>query len=516
MRTLEELKRTIRAGLRQISCDLVLENVKLVNVCSKEVYPTKIYILDGRVVSIEPEAQLDAAEHVDCGGLYAVPGLIDSHMHFESTMLAPEALAEFIVPAGTTTICADLMEIANVCGEAGIRAMLAGYEQLPYRMLVEVSSRVPTAPGLETNGAVMDDVSVNDIMQDETSISLGELDPSKILGEKEEYLKKIINTLRMRKIVNGHAIGRYRYFFRGAFGSSRNLSESVLQSIPLMLASLGVSIALTMSVVNIGAEGQYAMGAWAATGVALYARQLPEQMVLPAMLLAGSAAGALWCLLSMLPRILWGVNETILTLMFTYIALQWIDYWLFGTWRDPGSNMPISASLPSNALFSKFGDTRVNSAIFLALFSALVLWFVYRKTATGYRMRVIGSSPRAARYAGMKIGRAMVLAMLVSGGLAGLAGVAQVGGAAGRLYTNPADGAGYTALIISRLAKNDPLLIVLLSLFFGGLIQGSYSLQMALIPSEMSSLLQGAILLCSLASDIFVANRLVIRVKARV
>ncbi len=208
MRTFEEIKDTIETGLGTHPCDLKLEHVKLVNVFSGEIYTTSIYIKGKRIISIDPNATLEAKKTLDCGGQYALPGLIDSHMHFESTMLSPEALASVVVPQGTTTLCADLMEIANVAGEAGLKAMLDSIDRLPYRMLIEVSSRVPTAPGLETTGAVLGAKEVQEIMDWEESISLGELDPSKILFVKDEYIHKIADTLARRKIVNGHAIGR--------------------------------------------------------------------------------------------------------------------------------------------------------------------------------------------------------------------------------------------------------------------------------------------------------------------
>ena len=208
MRTFDEIKGLIEAGLGRYPCDLKLANVRLVNVFSGEVYPTDIYIKGKRIVSIDPEAGLEAERVIDCGGQYAMPGFIDSHMHFESTMLSPEALANIVVPKGTTTLCADLMEIANVAGEDGLRATLASLERLPYRMLIEVSSRVPTAPGLETNGAVLGVEEVERIMAWDESVSLGELDPSKILMVRDEYLEKVEKTLARRKIVNGHAIGR--------------------------------------------------------------------------------------------------------------------------------------------------------------------------------------------------------------------------------------------------------------------------------------------------------------------
>lgn len=208
MRTFEEIKNTIETGLGKFPCDLKLQNVKLVNVFSGEIYNTDIYIKNKRIVSIDPNADLQAEKIMECNGKYAVPGLIDAHMHFESTMLSPEALASVVVPQGTTTMCADLMEIANVAGEAGLKAMLQSMSRLPYRMLIEVSSRVPTAPGLETTGAVLGAKEVADIMGWDESVSLGELDPSKILFVKEEYIHKIADTLSRRKLVNGHAIGR--------------------------------------------------------------------------------------------------------------------------------------------------------------------------------------------------------------------------------------------------------------------------------------------------------------------
>ncbi len=208
MRTFEEIKTLIEVGLGRRPCDRKLAGVQLVNVWSGEIYETDIYIYGKRVVSIDPEAKLEAKETVDCHGLFALPGLVDTHMHFETTMLSPEALATVVVPRGTTTLCADLMEIANVAGEAGLREMLKSASRLPCRLLIEVSSRVPTAPGLETTGAVLDAEAVAQIMNWENSISLGELDPSKILFVKDEYLHKIEDTLKKRKIINGHAIGR--------------------------------------------------------------------------------------------------------------------------------------------------------------------------------------------------------------------------------------------------------------------------------------------------------------------
>ncbi len=209
MRTLSELKELVACGKGEIPCDWKLSNVRLVNVYSGEIYSTDIYIKGKRIVSIEPNAGLEALQVRDCHGLYAIPGMIDSHMHFESTMLLPEALADVVVPKGTTTLMADLMEIANVAGEAGLREMLKSLETMPCRMLIEVSSRVPTAPGLETTGAVLGAGEVDALMAWPESVSLGEMDSSKILlSGEDEYLEKICSALNRGKPANGHAIGR--------------------------------------------------------------------------------------------------------------------------------------------------------------------------------------------------------------------------------------------------------------------------------------------------------------------
>ncbi len=208
MRTFEEIRDTIETGLGKHPCDIKIRNVRLVNVYSGEIYPTDIYIKGDRIISIDPHAGLEAKEVIDGHGRFAVPGLIDSHMHFETTMLSPEALASVTVPKGTLTLCADLMEIANVAGREGLRAMLTALDRLPCRIILEVPSRVPTAPGLETTGAVLGAEEVKEIMGWDESVSLGEMDPSKILFVKDEYLHKIADTLAMGKICNGHAIGR--------------------------------------------------------------------------------------------------------------------------------------------------------------------------------------------------------------------------------------------------------------------------------------------------------------------
>ena len=208
MRSSNNIKAVVDAGLGRTPCDLKLKNLRLVNVFTSEIIPTDIHIIDGRIVSIHPEAGLEARRTEDCDGLLALPGFIDTHMHFETTLLTPETLGDVILPCGTTTLCMDAMEIANVSGIEGLRELLKSVDSLPYRAYLEVSSRVPTAPGLETTGGILGLKEVEELLDWKESLSLGEIDPSKIFIYGGEYFDKIAAAHSRRKIVNGHAIGR--------------------------------------------------------------------------------------------------------------------------------------------------------------------------------------------------------------------------------------------------------------------------------------------------------------------
>lgn len=303
----------------------------------------------------------------------------------------------------------------------------------------------------------------------------------------------------------------YTKMFKNAFGTSFSILESALQGIPLIFCSLGVSAALKMSVSNVGAEGQFCIGAFAATGIALFCPWIPDSLMIPAMLLGGFAAGGLWAVITILPRVFLNVNETIITLMSNYIALLFIEYWCYGPWRDRGgNNYPYSPLIPASARLSTLGNSRLHTGLFIGIAVAILLFLFFRYTTSGYKMRVIGDNRNAARYAGINVKKSILLAMLISGGIAGLAGVVQVGGQSWRLMPNISNGSGYTAIIIAWLSKLNPFVIVLVSVLFGGLIQGGLSLQIMGIPSNIVTMIQGVILLFVLGGEIFSRNRLVI------
>ena len=203
---MENLRKQLEAAKGLRPYDVLLENVKIVNVFTEEIMEGCIGIYGQRIVAVNPKKK-EAKTVIDGQGCYAVPGFIDAHIHIETTLLTPEALGDVIIPWGTTSLCVDAMEIANVAGMEGLQALIKDMDQLPFRLYLEIPSRVPTAPGLETTGGVLGVEEVTELLDLPQAISLGELDPSKILGIREEYLAKIAASLGKNKVCNGHAIG---------------------------------------------------------------------------------------------------------------------------------------------------------------------------------------------------------------------------------------------------------------------------------------------------------------------
>ena len=203
----EQLKRELSAALGNHPFDLILRNVRLVDVYSEQIRTASLGISGERIVAVDPPPDAPAKEIVDCNQQYALPGLIDTHVHVETTLLTPEALADVLTPWGTTTLIVDAMEIANVAGKEGLEALISDPDALSYRIYLAIPSRVPTAPGLETTGATLGVAEVAELLQLPQSASLGELDPAKILQIQDPYLEKILEALRLGRICNGHAIG---------------------------------------------------------------------------------------------------------------------------------------------------------------------------------------------------------------------------------------------------------------------------------------------------------------------
>lgn len=297
----------------------------------------------------------------------------------------------------------------------------------------------------------------------------------------------------------------YTVMLKGSLGSSYALSETLVKAIPLMLTGLGVSIAFHMHFWNIGAEGQLAMGGIAAAFVALFLQEtIPPNLLLPAMVIFGGIAGAVWGLIPAALKSTLGVNEILTTLMMNYIAILSVEYLYLGPWRDPqGYGFPGTAKFPESAWLPTLTG-RIHYGLIFALVGAVILWLILKFTKLGYEIRLIGENPKAARYSGINIGRNIVIVMLFSGGLAGIAGMAEVSGISRRLYTGLTVGYGYTAIIVAWLANLNPWGVLVVSFLMGALLIGGDQLQVAMqTPAAVAEILQGAILFFMLGGSIF-------------
>ena len=314
--------------------------------------------------------------------------------------------------------------------------------------------------------------------------------------------------------VGGDPVRSYVHIFEAAFGSVGVISDTLVKATPLILTGLACAIAFRMRLWNIGAEGQFLLGAWGASLIVLapiLPAGTPAIVLIPVMMLAGALAGGLWGLIPGVLKARLAVNEIITTLMLNYIALAWIQFWVFGPWSDAGFQQtepfPKEAWLPRLTDFADlvpaFGGLTIHLGFLFALLVTTIVWWVVSRTRWGYELRLIGDNPRAARYAGIDIGRKIIVVFFISGALAGLAGMYEVTGVVHRLQDHISPGYGFTAIIIAYLARFGPWRVVVASILFGALILAGREIQ----PSGVPAMIQGIILFCLIGSDVLVRYR---------
>ncbi len=320
------------------------------------------------------------------------------------------------------------------------------------------------------------------------------------------------------RLVGGNPIRAYAHIFEAAFGSIGQLNDTLVKAAPLMLVGLACSLAFRMRLWNIGAEGQLYMGAFGASAVVLIPLLPPDTspwIMLPTMMVAGILAGALWGAIPGFLKAKLNVNEIITSLMLNYVAFAWNNYWIFAHWNESGFQMsptfPRSAWLPRLADYAEqvpfFSGMTLHLGIVFSLAAVFLIWFILYRSRWGYEIRLIGDNPRAAQYAGLNIVRNTVLVMMLSGGLAGLAGMAEIAGVVHRFQERISPGYGFSGIIVAWLAKLNPFAVVLVSILFGGLILAGREIQ----PSGIPSMLQGIILFCIISSEVLVRYRFSIR-----
>lgn len=305
-------------------------------------------------------------------------------------------------------------------------------------------------------------------------------------------------------MVGANPLKAYSVMAAGAFGSLYNISEVLVKAIPLILCGLAVAISAKILIWNIGGEGQLAVGGIGSAAIALFlSPHLPSFLVLPLMVLAGFIAGGLWASISGFLKARIGVNEILTTLMLNYVAIYWLEHLYFGPWRDPtGMGFPGTAIFPESAWLPRFPQTRVHLGLVFGIVAAILLQVILWRTRWGYEIRVIGENPKAARLARMKTTQYILWVMFVSGGLAGLAGMAEASGIHYRLQQGLAVGYGYIGIIVAWLSKLHPTGLILVAIFLASLLVGGDQLQSVMhLPSSVGLVLEGTLLFFVLGSD---------------
>jgi ABC-type uncharacterized transport system permease subunit len=306
-------------------------------------------------------------------------------------------------------------------------------------------------------------------------------------------------------------IKAFNVFFVEPVSSVYGVGELLLKTTPLLLCALGLAVGYRSNVWNIGAEGQFTLGAIAGGGVGLYCSQWLGSACMPAMLVSGALGGMAWAAIPAFLRVRFRTSEIFVSLMLVYIAQLLLSYLVHGPWRDPaGQNFPQSPPFSDHATLAALIDgARVNAGFLIALALAALSWWFGSMTAAGFRMRVGGLAPAAAAYAGISERRNVWLAMMIGGATAGIAGVCEVAGPVGMLQPVISPGYGFAAIIVAFVGRLHPVGIVLASLLMSALYLGGESAQVELqLPASVTGLFQGTLLFFLLAAELFIHFRL--------
>jgi ABC-type uncharacterized transport system permease subunit len=306
-------------------------------------------------------------------------------------------------------------------------------------------------------------------------------------------------------------IGAVREIFISPLVNSYKWQDLAVKAAPLIIIAVGLAISYRANVWNIGAEGQYIVGAVVGTGVGLATNSMTGVWIMPLMMLAGAAGGAAYAAVPAFLRVRFRVNEILTTLMFTYVAVYILNYLVFGPWKSP-----TSMGQPQTVLFSAdqslpyiIPGTIVQLNAPIAIVVALVAWVVFSRFVFGFQIRVVGAAPHAARYGGFSADRTVWLALLISGALAGFAGVLEAMGPFGRLVPQFPTNYGFTAIIVAFLGRLHPIGVVLAGLIIALSFVGGEVAQITIkLPFAAVGIFQAMMLFLLLASDILVRYRL--------
>jgi simple sugar transport system permease protein len=313
-------------------------------------------------------------------------------------------------------------------------------------------------------------------------------------------------------------IEAYKALFEGAFGSPNALAETIVKATPLLLVAIGICISFRGDVINIGGEGQMIVGALLATWVGLSLTGLYGWFVILLAMIAGFLGGAFWGGIPGYLKAYFNVNEILSTVMMNAIAVQLMNFLLRGPMIDP-SQAELASKIPQTARLLEFFrlprlvPTRLHLGALIAVGLAILVYILLWRTTLGYRIRAVGQNPHAARYAGINVQHFVVLALLLSGAFAGLAGTNQVFGVNYRMITDGSSsgftgGAGFNGIVVALFGQLHPLWSIPASVLFGGLLVGANSMQRAVqVPSAFVTVLNGLVVIFVVSSEIWRRRR---------
>lgn len=299
------------------------------------------------------------------------------------------------------------------------------------------------------------------------------------------------------------AIQAYALLFKGALGSRFAITETLTRATPMILTGLAAAIAFRAKLWNIGGEGQFYAGALMATWLGTGAITLPPVLMVPFLLLAGALAGGLLLLVPALLKNKLGVDEVVTTLLLNFVVLLFVNYLVEGPLRDPMSlGWPQAAPIiDEGVLPGLVSKSRVHLGLIVALLAAGAAWFLMRFTVWGYEIRAVGHNAAAAAFAGIAVNRTVIMTALISGGLAGLAGVGEVAGTKGYLTLDLSPGFGYAGIAVAMLAALHPLAVILSALFLAAIYVGADSMSRALnVPTYIADVIVATSILTVLVS----------------
>jgi simple sugar transport system permease protein len=295
----------------------------------------------------------------------------------------------------------------------------------------------------------------------------------------------------------------YLALLDGAFGSLNSLAEVLVKATPLMLAGLGVALAFQAGYWNIGAEGQIFIGALGATWVGLNVGGWPVAVALPMIITVGFLTGAVWGLIPGFLRVRLGASEIITTIMFNYIAILLVNYFVTGPLKESEGFLPETDPIASVAELPRlFPPTRLHAGVLIAFAAAAILYWLMIRSTFGFRVRMVGMNQEAARYAGVSVTRTWIVVSLLAGGLAGLAGTAEVAGVHRRLIEDISGGYGFTAIVVALLGWLHPVGVALAAILFAALRVGADAMQRATgVPVTLVYIIQALVILFILARN---------------